>query len=72
MEKKKEAHQIAYQRNKFNDEFKQKKKTYDKQYYNEHKQDLLSTHKNKYHNDKEYREQVKQKQITKYKESKQH
>ena len=37
-----------------------KKKDYDKQYYNEHKQDLLNARKVKYHSDKEYREQSKQ------------
>ena len=37
-----------------------KKKNYDQQYYNEHKQVLLNARKIKYHSDKEYREQVKQ------------
>ena len=60
VEKKKEANKNAYRRNKDNDDFKQKKKNYDKQYYNEHKQDLLNARKIKYHSDKEYREQVKQ------------
>ena len=71
VEKKKEANKNAYRRNKDKDEFKQKKKDYDKQYYNEHKQDLLNARKVKYHSDKEYREQVKQQQKDKYEQSKQ-
>ena len=48
-----------------------KKKDYDNEYYNEHKQDLLNARKAKYHSDKEYREQVKQQQKDKYEQSKQ-
>ena len=66
VEKKKQANKSAYQKNKNNEEFKQKKKTYDKQYYNEHKHELLNARKDKYNNDNEYREQVKLKQKCRY------
>ena len=71
VERKKEANKIAYRRHKDNADFKQKKKEYDKQYYNERKQVLLNARKTTYHSDKEYREQVKQTQKDKYEQSKQ-
>ena len=41
-----------------------KKKDYDKQYYQEHKETLLKQRKQKYHNDNEFKEQIKLKQKT--------
>ena len=43
-----------------------KKKDYDKQYYTEHKHNLLSNRKDKYNNDNEYRENIKLKQKSRY------
>ena len=53
-----------------NDEFKEKKKNYDKKYCDENKQQLLITRKNKYNTDSEYREKVKETQKAKYQQSK--
>ena len=47
VEKKKQANKIAYQRHKDDEEFMKQMKEYDKQYYTEHKQELLSNRKNK-------------------------
>lgn len=58
----------AYIKNKDNDEFKQKKKEYDKKYYLEHKETLLNERTDKYHNDNEYKEQIKLKQKNRYSE----
>ena len=71
IEKKREANKNVYRRNKDKDDVKQNEKDYDKEYYNEHKQDLLNARKVKCHSDKEYREQVKQQQEDKYEQSKQ-
>ena len=71
IERKKRANKSAYQKNKDNEEFMKKKKDYDKQYYTEHKHELLNNRKDKYHNDNEYREQIRQRQKDKYDELKQ-
>ena len=64
IERKKRENKSAYQRHKDNEEFMKKKKDYDKQYYTEHKQELLNNRKDKYNNDNEYREQIKLNQKT--------
>ena len=66
IERKKRENKSAYQRHKDNDDFMKKKKDYDKQYYTEHKQELLSNRKDKYINDNEYRETIKLKQKSRY------
>ena len=63
---KKQFNKIMYEKNKENDEFKQKKKEYDKKYYQEHKDKLLKERKEKYHNDNEFKEQMKLKQRNRY------
>ena len=63
---KKHFNKIMYEKNKENDEFKQKKNEYDKKYYQEHKDKLLKERKEKYHNDNEFKEQMKLKQRNRY------
>ena len=63
---KKQFNKIMYEKNKENDEFKQKKNEYDKKYYQEHKDKLLKERKEKYHNDNEFKEQMKLKQRNRY------
>ena len=63
---KKQFNKIMYEKNKENDEFKQKKNEYDKKYYQEHKDKLLKERKEKYHNDNEFKEQIKLKQRNRY------
>ena len=70
IERKKQENKSAYQRHKDNDDFMKKKKDYDKQYYTEHKQELLSSRKDKYNNDNEYKEQIKLKQKSRYERNK--
>ena len=65
---KKQFNKIMYEKNKENDEFKQKKNEYDKKYYQEHKDKLLKERKEKYHNDNEFKEQIKLKQRNRYSE----
>ena len=43
-----------------------KKKEYDKQYYQQNKDKLLKERKEKYHNDNEFKEQIKLKQKNRY------
>ena len=66
IEYKKQFNKIMYEKNQKNDEFKQKKKEYDKKYYQEHKDKLLKERKEKYHNDNEFKEQMKLKQRNRY------
>ena len=66
IEYKKHFNKIMYEKNKNNDEFKEKKKEYDKKYYQEHKETLLKNRKEKYHNDNEFKEQMKLKQRNRY------
>ena len=63
---KKQFNKIMYEKNKENDEFKQKKKEYDKKYYQQNKDKLLKERKEKYHNDNEFKEQIKLKQKNRY------
>ena len=63
---KKHFNKIMYEKNKENDEFKQKRKEYDKQYYQQNKDKLLKERKEKYHNDNEFKEQIKLKQKNRY------
>ena len=63
---KKQFNKIMYEKNKENDEFKQKRKEYDKQYYQQNKDKLLKERKEKYHNDNEFKEQMKLKQKNRY------
>ena len=63
---KKHFNKQMYEKNKNNDEFKEKKKEYDKKYYQEHKETLLKNRKEKYHNDNEFKEQMKLKQKNRY------
>ena len=63
---KKHFNKQMYEKNKNNDEFKEKKKEYDKKYYQEHKETLLKNRKEKYHNDNEFKEQTKLKQRNRY------
>ena len=65
IEYKKHFNKIMYEKNKNNDEFKEKKE-YDKKYYQEHKETLLKNRKEKYHNDNEFKEQIKLKQRNRY------
>ena len=66
IEYKKQFNKLMYEKNKENDEFKQKKNEYDKKYYQEHKDKLLKERKEKYHNDNEFKEQMKLKQRNRY------
>ena len=66
IEYKKHFNKIMYEKNKKNDEWKQKKKEYDKQYYQQNKDKLLKERKEKYHNDNEFKEQIKLKQRNRY------
>ena len=66
IEYKKQFNKIMYEKNKKNDEFKQKRKEYDKQYYQQNKDKLLKERKEKYHNDNEFKEQIKLKQRNRY------
>ena len=66
IEYKKQFNKIMYEKNKKNDEFKQKRKEYDKQYYQQNKDKLLKERKEKYHNDNEFKEQIKLKQKNRY------
>ena len=63
---KKQFNKLMYEKNKENDEFKQKRKEYDKQYYQQNKDKLLKERKEKYHNDNEFKEQIKLKQRNRY------
>ena len=53
-------------KNKENDAFIQKKKQYDTKYYEQNKDTLLSTRKDKYDNDIDFKEQIKLKQKARY------
>ena len=66
IEYKKQFNKLMYEKNKENDEFKQKRKEYDKQYYQQNKDKLLKERKEKYHNDNEFKEQIKLKQKNRY------
>ena len=66
IEYKKQFNKLMYEKNKENDEFKQKKKEYDKKYYQQNKDKLLKERKEKYHNDNEFKEQMKLKQRNRY------
>ena len=66
IEYKKQFNKIMYEKNKKNDEFKQKRKEYDKQSYQQNKDKLLKERKEKYHNDNEFKEQIKLKQKNRY------
>ena len=66
---KKQFNKLMYEKNKENDEFKQKRKEYDKQYYQQNKDKLLKERKEKYHNDNEFKEQIKLKQKNRYSQS---
>ena len=66
IEYKKQFNKLMYEKNKENDEFKQKRKEYDKQYYQQNKDKLLKERKEKYHNDNEFKEQMKLKQRNRY------
>ena len=66
IEYKKQINKLMYEKNKENDEFKQKRKEYDKQYYQQNKDKLLKERKEKYHNDNEFKEQIKLKQRNRY------
>ena len=66
IEYKKQFNKIMYEKNKNNDKFKEKKKDYDKQYYQQNKDKLLKERKEKYHNDNEFKEQIKLKQKNRY------
>ena len=66
IEYKKQFNKLMYEKNKENDEFKQKRKEYDKQYYQQNKDKLLKERKEKYHNDNEFKEQMKLKQKNRY------
>ena len=66
IEYKKQFNKLMYGKNKENDEWKQKKKEYDKQYYQQNKDKLLKERKEKYHNDNEFKEQIKLKQRNRY------
>ena len=66
IEYKKQFNKLMYEKNKENDEFKQKRKEYDKQYYQQNKDKLLKERKEKYHNDNEFKEQIKLKQRNRY------
>ena len=68
IEYKKQFNKLMYEKNKENDEFKQKKKEYDKKYYQQNKDKLLKERKEKYHNDNEFKEQIKLKQRNRYSE----
>ena len=63
---KKEANQKAYVKHKTDDVFKIKKMEYDKQYYDEHKLNLLKNKKDKYHNDIQYQSHIKESQKIRY------
>ena len=63
---KKHFNKKMYIKHKENDEFKQKKKEYDKNYYQQNKDKLLKERKEKYHNDNEFKEQMKLKQKNRY------
>ena len=63
---KKQFNKIMYEKNKENDKFKQKRKEYDKTYYQQNKDKLLKERKEKYHNDNEFKEQIKLKQRNRY------
>ena len=66
IEYKKQFNKLMYEKNKENDEFKQKRKEYDKKYYQQNKDKLLKERKEKYHNDNEFKEQIKLKQRNRY------
>ena len=66
IEYKKQFNKLMYEKNKENNEFKQKRKEYDKQYYQQNKDKLLKERKEKYHNDNEFKEQIKLKQKNRY------
>ena len=66
IEYKKQFNKKMYIKHKENDEFKQKKKEYDKKYYQQNKDKLLKERKEKYHNDNEFKEQIKLKQKNRY------
>ena len=66
IEYKKHFNKIMYEKNKENDEWKQKKKEYDKKYYQQNKDKLLKERKEKYHYDNEFKEQMKLKQKNRY------
>ena len=66
IEYKKQFNKLMYGKNKENDEWKQKKKEYDKKYYQQNKDKLLKERKEKYHNDNEFKEQMKLKQKNRY------
>ena len=66
IEYKKQFNKIMYEKNKKNDEFKQKRKEYDKQYYQQNKDKLLKERKEKYHTNNEFKEQMKLKQRNRY------
>ena len=66
IEYKKQFNKLMYEKNKENNEFKQKRKEYDKQYYQQNKDKLLKERKEKYHNDNEFKEQMKLKQKNRY------
>ena len=66
IEYKKQINKLMYEKNKENNEFKQKRKEYDKQYYQQNKDKLLKERKEKYHNDNEFKEQIKLKQRNRY------
>ena len=66
IEYKKQFNKLMYEKNKENNEFKQKRKEYDKQYYQQNKDKLLKERKEKYHNDNEFKEQIKLKQRNRY------
>ena len=66
IEYKKQFNKLMYEKNKENDEFKQKRKEYDKQYYQQNKDKLLKERKERYHNDNEFKEQIKLKQKNRY------
>ena len=63
---KKQFNKLMYEKNKENEEFKQKRKEYDKKYYQQNKDKLLKERKEKYHNDNEFKEQMKLKQRNRY------
>ena len=66
IDNKKEANKNAYVKYREDDDFKQKKSQYDKQYYQDNKHRLLQSKKNKYHNDIEYQTKLKEKQKLRY------
>ena len=63
---KKHFNKMMYEKNKHNDEFKRNKTEYDKKYYEEHKERLLTQRRDKYHNDTEFKEHIKLQQRNRY------